>query len=89
VIIEFSNIDGPPVIIDGIVLSPRSVKVTWDSLSTISFVVGYIISYNSAESFASPGSMLVDKSTISAAIDGLEEFVSYNYTVRAVYGGGG
>ena len=84
-----SHTDGPPANVDATVLSPRSVTVTWDSLSTLSFVICYIISYNSMESFATAGSLLIDKSSANATIDGLEEFVSYNFTVQAVYDGGG
>ena len=81
--------DGPPVNVHATVLSPRTINVTWDLLSNLSFIISYIISYNSVESFANAGSLLVDKSSANAAIDGLEEFVSYNVSVQAVYGGGG
>jgi len=84
-----SHTDGPPANVDATVLSPRSVTVTWDPLSTLSFIICYIISYNSMESFATAGSMLVNRSSTSATVDRLEEFVSYNFTVQAVYDGGG
>ena len=68
-------------------LSSTSIRVTWDSLSAISLVTDYMISYNGVENFAPDGSAIVDRSSTTAIIDGLEEFVSYDITVQAMYGG--
>jgi len=61
--------------------------VTWDSLSAISSVTDYRISYNGMENFAPDGSKIVDRSSTTAIIEGLEEFTSYDITVQAVYSG--
>ena len=87
--LNFCCTDGPPANVDATVLSPHSIYVAWDPLSNLSFIISYIISYNSVENFANAGSILVDRLSTDATIDGLEEFVSYNFTVQAVYGGGG
>jgi len=80
--------DGPPANVVATVLSSTSIRVTWDPLSTLSLVTNYIISYGGDESFADDGSETVNQSSTSTTINGLEEFVSYNITVRAVYSGG-
>jgi len=67
-------------------LSPRSIEVTWDPpAANVDDVTGYVISYDGVESFADDGSEAVDQSTTSTTINGLEEFVSYDITVQAVY----
>jgi len=82
-----SHTDGPPANVDISVLSPHSIQVTWDPLPANSLVINYSISYDAVESFGDDGSMIVDKST-NSTIGGLEEFVSYDITVQAVYSKG-
>jgi len=61
--------------------------VTWNSLSAVSLVTDYRISYNGVENFAPDGNKTVDRSSTTAIIEGLEEFASYDATVQAVYSG--
>jgi len=68
-------------------LSSRSFEVTWDPpVANVDDVAGYVISYDGEESFADDGSETVDQSRTSTTINGLEEFVSYDITVQAVFG---
>ena len=82
-----SYTDGPPTIVAAMALSPHSIKVTWNPLPAYSFFTNYIISYDGVESFADDGSETVNQSKTSTTINGLEEFVSYDITVQAVYSG--
>ena len=67
-------------------MSPRSIEVTWDPpVANVDDVTGYFISYDGVESFADDGSKTIDRLTTSTTINGLEEFVSYDITVQAVY----
>ena len=67
-------------------MSPNSIEVTWDPpVANRDDVDGYIISYNAVEGFADDDSMSVGRSSTMATIDELEEFVSYDITVLAVY----
>ena len=69
-------------------MSPRSIEVTWDPpVANADDVNDYIISYDSVGSFADDNSTSVGTSSTTATIDGLEEFVSYDVTVQAVYNG--
>jgi len=65
------------------VLTPRSVKVTWDpSLSP--GVTGYLISYTTTASYTSGGSVAVHGgSTTSGILTNLEENTPYIITVQA------
>ena len=68
-------------------MSPHSIEVTWDPpVANVNDVTGYVISYDGVESFADDGSVSVGRTTTSTTVDGLEEFVSYDITVWAVYG---
>ena len=64
-------------------LSPHSIEVTWDP--PVANVDGYIISYDGVEQFSDDGSISVGRSQTIVIIDGLEEYVSYDITVQAVY----
>ena len=67
-------------------MSPRSIEVTWNPpLTNFGDVDGYIVSYNGVESFAVDNSVTVNRTTTSATISGLEEFVNYDVMVEAVY----
>ena len=67
-------------------LSPRSIEVTWDPpVANVDDVTGYIVSYDGIEDFADDDSVSVGRSSTRATIDRLEEFVSYDITVQAVY----
>ena len=67
-------------------MSPRSIEVTWDPpVANVDDVTGYVISYDGVESFADDGSETVNQSSTSTTINGLEEFVSFDITVLAVY----
>jgi len=72
------------------VLSPRSIEVTWDPpVANMGDVNNYIISYFDLETFADNNITSVGSSSTTTNITGLEEFVSYNVTVTAVYPSGG
>ena len=67
-------------------LSPHSIEVTWDPpVANVDDVTDYIISYDGVENFADDDSKSVGRSSTRATIDELEEFVSYDITVLAVY----
>ena len=67
-------------------MSPHSIEVTWDPpVANVDDVDGYIISYDGVEGFADDNSVTVGRSSTRATIDELEEFVSYDITVQAVY----
>ena len=67
-------------------LSPHSIEVTWDPpVANVDDIDGYIISYNGVEGFAVDDSVSISRSSTRATIDELEEFVSYDITVQAVY----
>ena len=67
-------------------LSPRSIEVTWNPpVANVDDVDGYIISYDAMGGFADDDSVSISGSSTRATIDELEEFVSYDITVLAVY----
>ncbi|XP_065903762.1 protein sidekick-1-like [Dysidea avara] len=77
---------GPPTNVNAVTLSPRSIEVTWDPpVANADDVIGYIISYDGVEDFADDASETVSRSPTRATIDELEEFVSYDITVQAMY----
>ena len=79
-------VDGPPTNVNAVTLSPRSIEVTWDPpVANVDDVTGYVISYDGVEIFAGDGSETVDQSTTSTTINGLEEFISYDITIQAMY----
>jgi len=67
------------------VLSPNSIRVTWNSPSSLSLLIGYIISYNGVENFANDSSVAVSRSSSATTLNGLEEFVRYDITVQVIY----
>ena len=86
IIMRQCPIDGPPTNVNAVTLSPRSIEVTWDPpVANADDVIGYIISYDGVEDFADDASETVSRSPTRATIDELEEFVSYDITVQAMY----
>ena len=82
----YCPVDGPPTNVHAVTLSPRSIEVTWDPpVANVDDVTGYVISYDGVERFADDDSVSVSRTTTSSTVDGLEEFVSYDITVQAVY----
>jgi len=66
------------------VLSPHTIKVTWDQTSSSS-VTGYFISYTTTASYTSGGSVTVNGgSTTSGTLTNLEENTLYTITVQAI-----
>jgi len=66
------------------VLSPHTIKVTWDQTSS-SGVTGYLISYTTTASYTSGGSVTVNgSSTTSGTLNNLEENTLYTITVQAI-----
>ena len=75
-------LNGPPINVRAMVLTPRSVVVTW-KLSSSSDVTGYLISYTTNASYTSGGSVTVDGgSTTSDTLTNLEEYTLYTITVQ-------
>ena len=73
----------PPTGVMVIVLSIRSVDVTW-TLSTSPDVIGYLISYTTTASYTSGGTMMVSgSSTTSGTLNNLEEGTTYTIIVQA------
>jgi len=65
------------------VLSPRTIKVTWDQ--SLTYVTGYLISYTTTASYTSGGSVTVNgSSTTSGTLTNLEENTLYTITVQAI-----
>ena len=65
------------------VLTPRSVEVTWGQ-SLLSNVTGYLISYTTTASYASGGNVTVDGiGNTSYTLTNLEEYTLYVITVQA------
>ena len=77
----------PPTNVRAIVLTPRSIEVTWDPSPSLG-ITSYLISYTTTASYTSGGSMSVDGSTISHTLTNLEEGTLYNITVRATNSSG-
>ena len=70
-------------------LSPHSIKVTWGLPdSNADDVTRYTISYNSQDVDGGTRTRSASSSSSSATIDRLEEFISYDIRVQAVYRGG-
>ena len=73
----------PPSTVRATVLTSRSVAVIWKPSSS-SNVTGYLISYTTAASYASGGSVTVNGgSTKSGTLTNLEEDTLYTITVQA------
>ena len=72
----------PPTNVRAIVLTPRSVEVTWD-LSISPGITSYLISYTTTASYTSGGNVSVDGTTTSHTLTNLEEGTLYTITVRA------
>ena len=65
-------------------LTPRSVKVTWNAFPTSSGIIGYLISYNTTASYTSGGGVMVNGvSTSRYILTNLEEYTNYIITIRA------
>ena len=77
----------PPTVVRAIVLTPRSVEVTWDP-SPSPGIINYLISYTTTASYTSGGNMRVDGTTISSILNNLEEGTLYNITVQATNSSG-
>ena len=72
-----------PTNVNAAVLTPRSVKVTWDQY-LFSDVTGYLILYTTNASYTGGGSVTVDGSdNTSYTLANLEEDTLYTITVQA------
>ena len=64
-------------------LSPHSIKVTWDVSLSSTEVTGYFISYTTNVPYASGGSVTVNgDDTTSHTLTNLEEYTIYTVTVQ-------
>jgi len=78
--------ESPPTITAAIVLSPHSIRITWSPPTATALITGYTIVWmwnNDKKSFAN--STTVTNTTTTYVIDGLEEFVTYDITVNAIF----
>ena len=72
-----------PTNVTAMVLTPRTIKVTWDQ-SLLTDITGYLISYTSTASYTSGGSLTVDGiGNTSYTLTNLEEDTLYTITVQA------
>ena len=73
----------PPTNVKAMVITSRSVEITW-SHSSSSDITGYLISYTTTASYTSGGSVTVNGgSTTSGTLTNLEEDTFYTITVQA------
>jgi len=77
--------DSPPTVTEAIVLSPRSIRITWTPPIVTATITGYTIVWDAREDFADDNSTTVTSTTTTYDIDGLEEFVTYDITVNAIF----
>ena len=77
----------PPINVRAIVLTPRSVEVTWDP-SPSPGIINYLISYTTTASYTSGGSVSVDGTARSHTLTNLEEGTLYTITVQATNSSG-
>ena len=74
----------PPPSVNATVLTPHTIKVTWNQ-STFSDVFGYFISYITLATYAINGSEIVNGgSTTNVTLDNLEEDTAYIITIQTV-----
>ena len=74
-----------PSNVSATVLTPRSVKVTWNAFPTSSDITGYLISYNTTALYTSGGDVTVNGvSTSRYILTNLEEYTSYTITVQSI-----
>ena len=72
-----------PTNVRAVVLTSRSIHITWDPSSS-SDVTGYLISYTTTASYTSGGSVTVNGGSItSGTLTNLEEDTLYTITVQA------
>ena len=70
--------------INALVLTPRSVKVTWNAFHS-SCITGYLISYFTNASYTSDGNVIVnDANQTSYKLNNLEEYTEYYIIVRVI-----
>jgi len=75
----------PPTVTAALVLSPCSIRITWTPPISTATITGYTIVWDTREDFADDGSTTVTSNTTTYDIDGLEEFVTYDITVNAIF----
>ena len=74
----------PPTNVRSIMVTSRSIQITWEPPSS-SNVTGYLISYSTTASYASGGSVTVDGgSTTNHNLTNLEEDTLYNISVQTI-----
>ena len=74
----------PSIDINAVVLTPRSVEVTWNAFHS-SCITGYIISYSTNASYTSGGNVIVnDANQTSYNLTNLEEYTEYDIIVRVI-----
>ena len=86
IVIIFVGVE-PPTIVSVIVLTPRSVEVTWDP-SPSPGITSYLISYTTNASYTSGRNVSVDGTTTSHTLTNLEENTLYTITVQATNSSG-
>ena len=86
-----TRVTDAPTNVIATVLTPRSVRVTWNPYHlSLTNVTSYIIHYITAVSYTDSGNMTVDGiNTTSYTLTNLEENIPYTVTVQAVSSSGG
>ena len=70
--------------INAMVLTPRSVQVTWNAFNS-SCITGYVISYFTNASYTSGGNVIVNYANqTSCNLTNLEEYTEYDIIVRVI-----
>ena len=77
-----------PTNVKAIVLSPRSIRITWNVSLSSTGVTRYLISYTTNASYTSGGSVTVNGGgSTSHILTNLEEYTIYTITVQATTNG--
>ena len=85
-----THVTDAPTNVMATVLSPRSVRITWNPSHPLTNVTSYIIHYITNVSYTDSGNMTVDGiNTTSGTLTDLEENTPYTITVQAVSSRGG
>ena len=74
-----------PTVTAAIVLSPRNIRITWTPPRVTATITGYAIVWYARVGFADDGNTTVTNTTTTYDIDELEEFVTYDITVNAIF----
>ena len=79
------NVTDVPNNVRATVLTPRSVRITWNPSSSLSNVTAYLITYTTSASYTSDGNLTVNGTdTASGTLTDLEENTLYDISVQSI-----